>query len=161
MDIEAGLNRVRAVKCEAEKPMLRRAAEAACVGQNAFYKYLKPGRYELEVFSDIRREMEMFAGQRIAMAGDFVSGRGQTSRVGGWPSGRRIEAGDPVICDLSPRVGRYSGDSCASATAGEPTPGFLKLFHAAKTALMHAVSIMRPGLRIDGSRCATPRDRAA
>jgi Xaa-Pro aminopeptidase len=148
MDIEAHLNRVRAVKCDAEKPLLRRAAEAACVGQNAFYRYLKPGRCELEVFSDIRREMEMFAGQRVAMAGDFVSGRERTSRVGGWPTDRRIEAGDPVICDLSPRVGRYWGDSCASVMAGEATPQFRKLFNAAKTALHHAVSIMKPGLRI-------------
>ena len=148
IDIEAKLNLLRAVKSEAEKPLLRRAAEAACVGQNAFYKYLKPGRCELEVFSDIRREMEMFAGQRIALAGDFVSGRDRTSCVGGWPSDRRIETGDPVICDLSPRVGRYWGDSCASVMAGESTPGFRKLFNAAKTALQHAVSIMKPGLRI-------------
>ena len=148
IDIEAKLNLLRAVKSEAEKPLLRRAAEAACVGQNAFYKYLKPGRCELEVFSDIRREMEMFAGQRIALAGDFVSGRDRTSCVGGWPSDRRIEPGDPVICDLSPRVGRYWGDFCASVMAGESTPGFRKLFNAAKTALQHAVSIMKPGLRI-------------
>jgi Xaa-Pro aminopeptidase len=148
IDIEAKLNLLRAVKCEAEKPLLERAAEAARVGQYAFYRYLKPGRCELEVFSDIRREMEMFAGQRIAMAGDFVSGRARTSRVGGWPSDRRIEAGDPVICDLSPRVGRYWGDSCASMMAGDATPEFRKLFNAAKTALDHAVSIMKPGLRI-------------
>ena len=149
LNVEAALDRVRAIKCEGEKPLLRRAAEAACVGQNALYNYLKPGRSELEVFSDIRREMEMFAGQRVAVAGDFVSGRERTSRIGGWPTGRRIEAGDPVICDLSPRVGRYWGDSCASVTAGEATPGFLKLFNAARTALMHAVSIMRPGLQIN------------
>jgi Xaa-Pro dipeptidase len=148
VEIEARLNRVRAIKCEAEKPLLRRAAETAAVGQNAFYKYLQPGRCELEVFNDIRREMEIFAGQRIAMAGDFVSGREQTSRVGGWPTARRIEAGDPVICDLSPRVGRYWGDSCASVVAGEAGSGFLKLFGAAKSALTHAVSVMRPGLRI-------------
>ena len=147
-DIEAKLNCLRAVKCEAEKPLLQRAAETACVGQNAFYKYLKPGRCELEVFGDIRREMEMFAGERIAMAGDFVSGREQTSRVGGWPSDKRIEAGDPVICDLSPRVGRYWGDSCATVMVGTATPEFRKLFNAAKTALDHAVSIMKPGLRI-------------
>jgi Xaa-Pro dipeptidase len=148
VEIEARLNRVRAIKCEAEKPLLRRAAETAAVGQNAFYKYLQPGRCELEVFNDIRREMEIFAGQRIAMAGDFVSGREQTSRVGGWPTARRIEAGDPVICDLSPRVGRYWGDSCASVVAGEAGSGFLKLFGAARSALTHAVSVMRPGLRI-------------
>jgi Xaa-Pro aminopeptidase len=148
MDIEAHLNRVRAIKCETERPLLRRAAETACVGQNALYRYLKPGRCELEVFSDIRREMEMFAGQRVAMAGDFVSGRERTSLVGGWPTDRRIEAGDPVICDLSPRVGRYWGDSCASVMVGEATPQFRKLFNAAKAALNHAVSVMKPGMRV-------------
>lgn len=125
-DIEAGLNRLRAVKCAEEMPLLRRAAETACVGQNAFYRYLEIGRGELEVFADIRREMEMFAGQRIAMAGDFVSGIAQTARVGGWPTDRRIAAGDPVICDLSPRVGRYWGDSCASVMAGGAAPGYAR-----------------------------------
>lgn len=148
VDVEAPLSRLRAIKCEAEKPLLRRAAETAAVGQNAFYRYLRPGRSELEVFGDIRREMEMFAGQRVAMAGDFVSGAAQTARVGGWPTARLIEAGDPVICDLSPRVGRYWGDSCASATAGRASSAFLRLFNAARTALTHAVTIMRPGLRI-------------
>ena len=148
LDIENRLSRLRAVKCEDEKPLLRRAAETAAVGQNAFYRHLRPGRSEIEVFGDIRREMESFAGHRIAMAGDFVSGREQTSRIGGWPSGRMIEAGDPVICDLSPRVGRYWGDSCASAAAGEASLGFRRLFKAAKAALDHAVSVMKPGLRI-------------
>jgi Xaa-Pro dipeptidase len=148
IDIDAKLNSLRAVKCASEKPLLERAAETACVGQNAFYQHVRPGRCELEVFNDIRREMELFAGQRIAVAGDFVSGRDQTYRVGGWPTDRRIEAGDPIICDLSPRVGRYWGDSCATVMAGDVTPEFRKLFHAAKSALDHAVSVMKPGLRI-------------
>lgn len=147
-NIERALDRLRVIKSEAERPLLRRAAEAACVGQNALYKHLKPGRTELDVFGDIRRDIEMFAGQRVAMAGDFISGRERTSQVGGWPSNRVIAVGDPVICDLSPRVGRYWGDSCASTMVGEATPEFLKLFKAAKQALDHAVSVMKPGMRI-------------
>jgi Xaa-Pro dipeptidase len=80
------------------------------------------------------------------VTGDLVSGRERTSTFGGWPIGRIVEFGDPVIVDLAPRVGGYWGDSCAAMTVGAPSPAFQALFDAVKSALDLALDLIRPGL---------------
>ena len=147
-DFGAPFRRARATKTDAEKALMKRAAEAAAVGQERFRTATRAGRTELEVFADIRAAMENFAGERVAVTGDFLSGRERTAGFTGWPIDRVIAAGDSLISDLAPRVAGYWGDSCASAVLGEPSPEYMKLFTAAKTALDRALEIMRPGLVI-------------
>ena len=148
VDVTPTLRGARAIKTEAELQLLRRSAEAAALGQNVFYRATRAGRTELDVFADIRAAIEKFAGERVAITGDFLSGRERTAAFTGWPINRVIEPGDPLISDLAPRISGYWGDSCASAVLGEPTAAYLKLFRAAKDALDRALEIMRPGLVI-------------
>ena len=146
VDLTEPLRRARATKTAAELVILRRCAAAAAVGQRAFLRTVRPGRSELAVFADIRCAMEEFAGERVAVAGDFLSGRARTAAFTGWPSDRVIEAGDPVLADLAPRLQGYWGDSCAAVTVGAGDPRFARQFAAAKGALTHAVEIIRPGI---------------
>lgn len=148
VSIEPHLRIERATKTTAEIGFLTKAALTASVGQRAFMDKTAAGRTELEVFADIRLAMEAYAGERLPVTGDFISGKARTSAFMGWPGNRRIEPGDPLICDLAPRVEGYWGDSCASAMVGEPSSGFRKLFDAAKSALTLAVETVRPGVRI-------------
>jgi Xaa-Pro aminopeptidase len=145
-DITPALRRARATKTATEKALMRRSASAAAIGQKAFYQSVRQGRTELDVFADIRKAMENFAGERVSVAGDFLSGRERTAGVAGWPIDRVIERGDPLLSDLAPRVSGYWGDSCASAVLGEPAKGYLDMFRAAKAALDRALEIMRPGI---------------
>ncbi len=147
-DFHSEFCRVRATKTPAELQLLRRAGEAAAVGQRTFLTALRPGSSELELFSDARKSIENACGERVAVTGDFVSGVARTSSVSGWPLARRVEAGDPVICDLSPRVAGYWGDSCASVACRNPSKGFEKLFAASRTAIGRAAEIIRPGLKM-------------
>jgi Xaa-Pro aminopeptidase len=146
--IEPHLRIERAIKTKAEIGLLTRAALTASAGQRAFLERTAAGRTELEIFADIRLAMETHAGERMPLTGDFISGKERTSAFMGWPNNRRIATGDPLICDLAPRVDGYWGDSCASAMVGEPTAGFRKLFDAAKSALALAVETVRPGLKV-------------
>lgn len=147
-DIEPAFRRERAIKTDAEIARLRQSALAASAGQKAFHALARPGRTEIDVFADIRLAMESFAGERIPLTGDFISGRERTSAFMGWPGNRVLAEGDPLICDLAPRVSGYWGDSCASAMLGEPSPGYRRLFETVKSALDLAVEIVRPGLVI-------------
>lgn len=140
------LKRVRATKTDEEKPLMQRAAEAAAVGQKTFLEALHAGRNELEIFADIRCSIEKFAGERVALTGDFLSGPARTAGFTGWPIDRTVASGDPVICDLAPRVAGYWGDSCSSTSVERASDDYLKLFRAARGALEHAIDIMRPGL---------------
>lgn len=148
IDITSGLARQRSTKTAAESLALRRAAEAAAVGQAAFYRHTRAGRTELDAFADIRAAMENFAGERCAIAGDFLSGRERTAAQGGWAIDRVMLEGDPVISDLAPRVAGYWGDSSTAAMLGEPGRPFLDLYAAAREALEAALATMRPGLKV-------------
>ena len=146
VDITEPLRRARATKTAEEKAQMRRSAMAAAKGQEAFYEWARPGRTELDVFAQVRAAMENFAGERTAVAGDFLSGKARTAGGVGWPISRVIGLNDPLISDLAPRVSGYWGNSCAAAVVGTPQDGYLKLFNTAKRALDRALEIMRPGI---------------
>jgi len=148
VDINPALSRRRSIKTTDELKLLQRSAEAASIGQRAFRTALRSGRTELEVFAEIRCAIETFAGERVPITGDFLSGRRRTAAFTGWPNTREIRVGDPVIADLAPRVAGYWGDSSTACMVGEATASFRRLFEAAYGALLHAVDIMRPGLAI-------------
>jgi Xaa-Pro aminopeptidase len=83
----------------------------------------------------------------MAITGDLVSGVERTAACEGWPNERRLEPGDPVIVDLSPRARGYWGDSCSTILVpGDSPEGFLELFDASLEAILHARSILRPGM---------------
>jgi Xaa-Pro aminopeptidase len=144
--IDRALARARAVKTEAEVAALRRSAEVTAVGHRAAAAAVRPGRSELAVFADIRLAMETEAGERLPLTGDLLTGVARTAGVMGWPGTRTIEPGDPVICDLAPRVAGYWGDSCNTLVAGDPTADFLKLWKVSKRAIEVAGETLRPGI---------------
>ncbi|NKX16824.1 M24 family metallopeptidase [Ochrobactrum pseudogrignonense] len=148
MSIDDAFKRQRMVKTATEIALLREAALTASAGQRAFIEHSKAGRSELEIFADIRLAMESRASERLPLTGDFISGKTRTSAFMGWPTNRIVATGDPLICDLAPRVKGYWGDSCASAMLGKTTDGFEKQFKAVKSALDLAIEIIRPGLGI-------------
>jgi Xaa-Pro aminopeptidase len=89
--------------------------------------------------------MEAAAGEPLALGADLLSGP-RTLEVMGPASTRTIAAGDPVLCDLVPRLGAYWGDSSTTPVAGEPTEKFARLHATALRALEHGVETARPGI---------------
>ncbi len=148
VDVAPALTRQRATKTADEIALLRRAAEAAAAGQRRARRAARAGISELALFAEIRLAMEEFAGERVPVAGDLLSGRARTAGAGGWPTGRIIGSGDPIVADLAPRVAGYWGDSCGSFTIGPATPNYERQFLTARGALDLALDIMRPGLPI-------------
>jgi Xaa-Pro aminopeptidase len=135
----------RMTKTAAEVDALRRAAELASTGQRAARAALAPGRTELEVLAAARAAMEGAAGEPLALGADLLSGE-RTLEVMGPAGGRAIAPGDPVLCDLVPRLGAYWGDSSTTPVAGEPSAAFARLHRTALQALEHGVERARPGV---------------
>jgi len=148
-DVTPHLDRVRSIKTPGEIALLRRSAEAAAIGQQVCGRVVRPGISELHAFAEIRRAMEEFAGQRVPVTGDFLSGVERTARSTGWPNARIMEHGDPVLCDLAPRINGYWGDSCASFVIGTPNRRYEAMFKTCKSALNLAIDTLRPGVEIN------------
>lgn len=148
LSIDALLNRVRAVKTRIEIAALRVAAASASQGQRAARHFSRAGLSELEVLNAIRAVIENGAGSRCALAGEYVAGIEHTSTLGTPPGSRRLLRGDPVICDLAPRVGGYWGDSCASFCLDTATDAWLATYQRAKETLDLAIATLRPGISV-------------
>ena len=148
-DLTAPLDRLRAVKTPREHALLAAAARIASLGQHTAREATAEGRSELEVLSAIRGAMETAAGVRCALAGEYLAGVAHTATLGTPPGARRIAVGDPVICDLAPRVGGYWADSCGSFTVGHAPESYEAMWRAARKALALGMAELRPGLRVD------------
>jgi Xaa-Pro dipeptidase len=143
--IDADLRRARLTKTAEEIDALRRAAELASLGQTKAGELARPGMSELELFAEIRCVLESAAGQPLALGADLLSGE-RTLEVMGPPGNRLLRAGDPLLCDLVPRLGAYWGDSSTTPVVGEPTAAFERLHSVAYSALQHGVDTARPGI---------------
>lgn len=143
------LARLRAVKIGHELERMKRAAEVAAIGQSEARRLSVPGADELAVFGGIRSKMEQAAGHRVAFAGEYLTGVVHSSTLG-QPIGPRImQDGDPIICDLAPRVNGYWGDSCNGFVVGpKASDAFRRLHAAAKETLELAQVELRPGIRV-------------
>lgn len=147
--LDHDIARLRAVKTGAERAKLQKAAQVASIGQQTARAQSTQGATELEVWGRLRTAMERAAGERCAMAGEYLSGIDRTSVLGLQPSERALQRGDPIVCDLAPRVNGYWGDSCSAFVVGhQPTDAYAKLFAASKETLDLAIAELRPGLRV-------------
>jgi len=146
VEIDAELTRQRMTKTALEIERLRWCAHLTDLGQAAALRGSRAGRTELEVWTEIRYAIEAEEGTRVPIAGDYVSGIDRTAAVGGFPTDRVIEAGDPILCDLAPRSHGYWGDSCNAIVVGEPPAGYDRLYRATEAAVHAAVEHLRPGM---------------
>ena len=147
VDVTAALARARAVKDPDELEAIRAAIALCDVGQRVAREAAEPGLSELELWSAVRAAIELAAGVRTPLLADLVSGP-RTAEVGGPPGTRTLAAGDPVLCDLVPRLAGYWGDSCATfVVGGEPAAGLAQAHRQAREALAVAVEGVRPGVR--------------
>jgi Xaa-Pro aminopeptidase len=144
--IDAELARVRTTKTAEEIERLRWCAHLTDVGQAAALRGARAGRTELEVWADVRLAMEAAEGARMPIYSDLTSGVDATAGVGGFPTSRVIQDGDPVIVDLAPRSHGYWGDSCNTLVIGEPPAGFETLYAATEAAVQTALEQLRPGI---------------
>lgn len=146
--IDPLLNRVRAVKTPDEIAALRVAAASASEGQNAARRLTRAGLSELEILNGIRAVIENGSGSRCPLAGEYVAGIERTSTLGTPPGSRKLISGDPVICDLAPRIGGYWGDSCGSFCLDTATDAWLAQYRRAKETLDMAIATLRPGISV-------------
>lgn len=138
----------RAIKDPDEIEAVKAAIAVCDAGQRAFRESLESGMSELELWGQIRAAMELKAGSRIPVIADLVSGP-RSGQIGGPPTSRVIQEGDPVLCDLVPRVDGYWGDSCSTVCAGQPGRELVRAHSLVHERLDQLVAQIGPGVSIE------------
>jgi Xaa-Pro aminopeptidase len=146
VDVEPALADARARKTVEELAQLRRCAALTDAAQRAALAAVRPGATEVDVFAAVAAAVDAEAGEHVHVAADLLSGL-RTAEVMGGPTARVLAPGDPVICDVVPRLGGYHGDSCNTLAAGGMlAPAAEPLYRAAAAALAVAAEVLRPGI---------------
>lgn len=146
-DLSDEIRGLRACKDMDELALIREAERLADAGYAAAIAAIQPGRTEVEVYADVQRAVVHTAGMPTPFAGDFVSGE-RTLDIGGGPTHRVIEAGDPFIFDLFPTYQGYWADTCRTfIVGGAPTAEQRRIYALLRRALEAGEGMLRPGVK--------------
>jgi Xaa-Pro aminopeptidase len=121
------LERVKAVKTDAELERLRITNEVAVLGLNAFKEHAVPGRTEAEIAAEVGRAIVAgghgHRGARVVRCYPIVCSGPQT--VTGWQyfrsRNRPVERDDVVMLELGTVVDGYWSDHTRTVVAGTAT----------------------------------------
>jgi len=146
VDITSDLAFLRMVKEKDELFQIRAATHLCDIGQETVLKYAEPGITEIELFNEVRGEMEKAAEKRIPIMADLVSGL-RTFGGGGNPSSKKIEKGDLILSDLTPCLNGYWGDTCNTVIVEKPSTAQINHFMLIKETLEKTLELVKPGVK--------------
>lgn len=135
------IDRLRAIKSEAEVARIRKSAGIADQAMAAALAAVRPGISELEVAAEAEYVMSKAGSLRPAFS-TFVASGERTLLAHPIASPKLIESGEAVVIDLGAIWQGYSSDICRTAFAGEPTKEqaeYLRLVVEAQAACADAV----------------------
>jgi Xaa-Pro dipeptidase len=146
IDISQDILAMRAIKHQDELELIQKSCELADRAYNMAKTLVTPGRTEVEVYSEIHKELSRIVGTFQYFAGDFVSGE-RTVNIGGPPTPRTIREGEPFIFDLWVTTKEYWSDTCRTyVVGGRPSEGLKRLHSIVMRALERGMEKLKPGM---------------
>jgi Xaa-Pro aminopeptidase len=116
------VDRVRAVKTEAEIACVRCAAEIVDSGFEDLLASVRPGQTELQVAARLDAAMADQGGESAAIRTMVSAGPDVWCRTHSPPSQRPLEVGDVMYVDACGVVNRYHADLCRTVAIGRDHP---------------------------------------
>lgn len=144
--VDNDLPLLRAVKSPPEIEKIRAALAVADSAQTIVKRLLQVGLSEIELWGQLKAGLEHQVGGRLPVLADLVGGS-RTAEIGGLPGEYRLQAGDPLIADIVPRLDGYWGDNAATHFVGEPSPEHRKVYEVVRETLEKGLEAVRPGLK--------------
>jgi Xaa-Pro dipeptidase len=141
-DLVAGL---RLVKSQAEVARFREAAGILDAAFDAAYDALRPGVRESDLHAAVTAAMYERGADPPAIPPPIASGRRTLGQTHMAPSGRRIEAGEPVVIEIGAAAARYHAVGVQCFAAGSPDPAVARLRGALIEALEAGFPEIGPG----------------
>lgn len=143
---EGLVERIRAIKDEAEVSVLRTAAAMLSrVAREAIPVLVQAGRREADLAAEIDTALRRAGFARPAFETIVASGP-NSALPHARPTPRILEAGDPVVLDFGGIYDGYCVDLTRTVQLAPSTPEFRRLFAAVVEAHDAAVAAVRPGV---------------
>ncbi len=143
------VDRVRAVKSEAELECVRRAAEIVDVAFADLLESVRPGQTELQVAARVDVVMADHGGESAAIRTMVSAGPDVWCRTHAPPSRRPLEVGDVLYFDACGVVSRYHADLCRTVTIGRDHPEARWILEQTARSVEEVQKVVRPGDPLD------------
>jgi Xaa-Pro aminopeptidase len=140
------VERLRAVKDAYEIETLREAARRLSTVAGQVRSFVRPGRSEHEVASDINRAIGEAGFERPAFETIVASGP-NGARPHARPGSRVVQEADGVVLDFGGVYDGYCVDLTRTLQVGGCAPEFVRLVKAVGEAQAAAIAAVRPGVR--------------
>jgi Xaa-Pro aminopeptidase len=134
-----------------EIEVFRKAAKLADSGFDAALKMIRPGVNEFEIAAEIERAARAGGGEdhfTLIGSGKFSFGDDHTLPLPYSPSPRRIESGDSVVMEISPRYEGYWTQLVRTVNVGRPNTDLEKIHRVCLRALKKCLEQLNPGKRV-------------
>jgi Xaa-Pro dipeptidase len=151
--VTPAVDRLRAIKSEAEIEMIRKAAAISDKGMEAAMGVVKVGVTELEIAAEAEYVMKKLGSEKTAFS-TFVASGDRTLLAHPIASRREIQPGEAVVIDLGATWDGYASDICRTSFAGDPTAEQLDVLQTIVKAQSEAAAFIR-----DGAKCGEIFDR--
>jgi Xaa-Pro aminopeptidase len=143
---------IRFSQHSAEEAEIFREGAALCDGAfEAALKVIRPGATEYEIAAEI----EHFARARgaeehftLVGSGRFSFGDDNALPLPFAPSGRRIEAGDSIVMEITPRYQGYWTQLVRTVNVGRPNSDLAKIHEVCLRALEKGLEVFKAGARV-------------
>lgn len=145
-----GLDKVifaqRAVKTPQELEYMRAAQKIADKAFNELLNFIKAGRTEIEVATELEYLMRKFGGEGISFETIAVSGS-NSSMPHGVPTEKKLENGDFLTLDFGTKFGGYCSDTTRTVAIGQVSEEQQKVYETVLLAQEKAFEAIKAGAK--------------
>ena len=134
-----------------EMEVFRKAAKLGDGGFDAALRVIRPGVNEFEIAAEIERAARAEGGEdhfTLIGSGKFSFGDDNTLPLPYSPSPRRIELGDSVVMEITPRYEGYWTQLVRTVNVGKSNKDLEKIHRVCLGALKKSLGEMKPGKRV-------------
>lgn len=137
------VNRIRAIKSEAEIQRIEKAAQIADSSFGYLIENLKPGMKEYEIIALTEYKIRQSQGEDNFQL--LTSSKGE-SRAMHPPYDKTVDQGDLFLTEISPQFDGYFAQICRSVVIGEISPERQKAHDILFNAQQKGIEDVRPGM---------------
>lgn len=143
------VDRVRAIKSQAEIEVIRRAADIVDLAFADLLENVRPGQTELQVAARLDAAMADQGGEAAAIRTMVSAGPDVWCRTHSPPSRRPLEVGDVMYVDACGVLNRYHVDLCRTVAIGRDHPAARRILEQTARSVEEVQRVVRPGDPLD------------
>lgn len=151
VEMHEQIMRIRFQRSREEIEIYRRGAALGDGGFERALKVIQPGISEYEIAAEIEHYGRFHGAEEdftLIGSGKFTFGRNNSLPLPYSPSNRRVELGDSIVMEITPRYESYWTQLVRTVNVGMPNKELLQVHDICRNAILRGVDQLKPGKKV-------------